>query len=1228
MASEEIQVNMVHQEDTSPVTMEGYLDKRGKMKLVSTWKRYWFVLKGQLLLYYKTQHECNNLSVCRGSLNMGLASCVRPGANRGPPANGAQGYTIEVVTRTQVIILRTKDRSLQEQWLKALLDSMALPISTPIRNSTGPMHFRYSLDNLPVIDEAESVDKNKEKQSTLPHGASVSRRDSLLGRIKKIGGTSYGGSLETVIKHRTKTQQMQQQSPQQPKIPRIKAVDRMLGLHQTSEETAKENDKNNSVPVTVSQNGMVSSNKCLNDSKIKCEKDDDSNSNGELENSSNGDTSANSSFAAFESEEVKPDSKHSVPLEVAKNNNENYSYIKKSDKNQNCENFCVTKSEETKRLTWSMIENEKHVLYIESQEGIIIENKFYDKNIKTKIEDRNAELDNKQSNQENSEKSDKKEKEHQEYSSEEELTGYKHVSNINIGNKMYEEVNVSETTVKQNENNEYDEEEEEYYSQYDKFSLLKSLPDQEHEPKLPPRPSVSSKSSNEFVKSQNQNNEDVEYNTLYETTLNTTNSYSKLESSGGESSPRGKKKSKLHKLKTKKKKSPNKESVDSEDGHKNTSTRKKRKMSFLHRMLKHYRKKPDSQNMSVDDAEDSEDPEYESVDYATALTVQVETENDQTQSAPSEIESPGGSPLKELHKERIFGTNLLSEQGMMELKMKLKDKNDSVNSDAAFPPSILGDKEKNECISTDDVQDKKPVPTPRPSKQKSEHQTGIVTDEKSHINEGIDRPNKPPKLPPRKVGRPPSPWHDVPKNNSPIYGNFDDLAVATQQENEKNVEDSSKKQAEEKTEKWNEDIQDDLLGTPLGFAYIQNKWKAAEKSGELTSKGKVSPVQKSPGKNRSLERSSEECRRKHTRSSSNSSVGKSSINSIKSDYSDAEQNCSTSEVYTEIQRMSAKSIIKNFNSQSNRKVETTIHPHRNIDQSKCDSVFFKVKSNENLKVSNVNEVICESVRSDNHVECNNDFQNIDSAIDTTVTLRRSQDLVCQKTELNHSPPSSQDSSTFMKGEFRSRSDSSTQTSQISHNGSLGHGNAKEVCGNGIDDGEEYDIMPRLNRHSDELNILLAQLAEITSAPLLPQGVATSLSDIPDGRKSKLETEKPPEPSQLQPEQFVLGPIRRRRHSDPDYDVPRPHGSLLHLLAANRTSSRSSQSHSGQESDVIEATHFFGEQDLISNSGRSSLSLRHSVISEVDDQSDTSYYVSMAPDSLEVPQVKDVEGVYT
>jgi hypothetical protein len=53
---------------------------------------------------------------------------------------------------------RTKHRSLQEQWLKALLESIALPnISSPVRTLGGPVHFRYSMENLPVIEEVYNV---------------------------------------------------------------------------------------------------------------------------------------------------------------------------------------------------------------------------------------------------------------------------------------------------------------------------------------------------------------------------------------------------------------------------------------------------------------------------------------------------------------------------------------------------------------------------------------------------------------------------------------------------------------------------------------------------------------------------------------------------------------------------------------------------------------------------------------------------------------------------------------------------------------------------------------------------------------------------------------------------------------------------------------------------------------------------------------------------------------
>jgi hypothetical protein len=57
---------------------------------------------------------------------------------------------------------RTKHRSLQEQWLKALLESVALPnISSPVRTGGGPVHFRYSMENLHVIEEVYNISVHK-----------------------------------------------------------------------------------------------------------------------------------------------------------------------------------------------------------------------------------------------------------------------------------------------------------------------------------------------------------------------------------------------------------------------------------------------------------------------------------------------------------------------------------------------------------------------------------------------------------------------------------------------------------------------------------------------------------------------------------------------------------------------------------------------------------------------------------------------------------------------------------------------------------------------------------------------------------------------------------------------------------------------------------------------------------------------------------------------------------
>nr|XP_018908649.1 PREDICTED: putative leucine-rich repeat-containing protein DDB_G0290503 isoform X2 [Bemisia tabaci] len=99
------------------VKMAGYLEKRGKLGMMGTrWRRWWCVLEGRLLLYYKSQNEYSNLSPCRGSLNMGLAASVTP----------ARNFQLHVTTRSQLCVLRAKNQVEQERWLQALLDSMTL----------------------------------------------------------------------------------------------------------------------------------------------------------------------------------------------------------------------------------------------------------------------------------------------------------------------------------------------------------------------------------------------------------------------------------------------------------------------------------------------------------------------------------------------------------------------------------------------------------------------------------------------------------------------------------------------------------------------------------------------------------------------------------------------------------------------------------------------------------------------------------------------------------------------------------------------------------------------------------------------------------------------------------------------------------------------------------------------------------------------------------------------
>ncbi|PNF14262.1 hypothetical protein B7P43_G12201 [Cryptotermes secundus] len=1187
MTSEEGPVKMAAQEDNA-VRMAGYLDKRGKMKLVSTWKRYWFVLKHQLLLYYKSQLECLNLSACRGSLNMGLASCVRPGAHRGPPASATQGYTIEVVTRTQVIVLRTKDRGLQEQWLKALLESMALPnISTPIKTGGGPIHFRYSMDNLPVVEELET----EEKQKTLPHLTTLTRHDSVLGHIKRISGHSYGGSLDTILKHQPMIHVQPQRSPQQPKIPRIRAVDRMLGL-----QYLKNYERKASLT-----NDVANEEQCLRDSTYLFSKEKISKQSGGQEIKYNDVAVDRLMDTSSDSEEMR---KNNCKIRDDQRNQEAKLSIVSKEENQNHEKFSMISTEEARKYTINFLENQRYLSSLENEVDIIVENKLYETT-------KEAECDNDEHETENKfyEKV-KHGEEGKQYDSEEEICSFAQVHNVPEDEKMYAVVSVDTNGMKEVQRNEGDSEdngEYDYYSSYTRVSPVHSLSEQLNrttlEPDLPPRPSVGTgdSSKNQHIQQTSKaEDEEADYSEYYESTdsYNAGISPSQLLSSGGESSTSEKKRSTLHGIKLKKKKSSRKETVASEDW--SSNSKKKHRMSFLRRMLKHYHKKSQSNFETVVisvDREDSDEPEYETVDYSAPTLKSEGTEEKLQDPVPrsNNIEIPD----KEVRKKKLFGKqNLLRKETMLELKMKLKSRDCAVETAPTAPANE--DNQGYECISPDDLPDRKPILTPRSRKRNlnQDKKGPVVECSRYRCNDSINRANKPPSLPPRKVARPRSPWHDVPKNNSPISGNFQDLATAAGEKvddmGKETLEPTIEKQSEPEFGEWDQNFQDELLGTSRGFFYIQNKWKAAEMSGEWCHDqqgSKETPlIQKSPQKETfpGNSNNAEEIKVTHEGSPSSDSVGCDTVSHEHKTGTVFAENTCTSDIYSDVHKdhLSVKKLIQSFNPHTEKVTDKPNYLYniddKNVDEQlnnindktgkvQLNNVEIKFSGNAKLDIGSTtmkhNDTTCDRILNYSNGSHNNfnikttDFKDLSD--DIPVTLRKSQiDSTSNKHEVpfsdtkscqvvvsgeNDSLSSSQlcsgrdikemeecskdkecnTKNNFISIEFCNMSTNSSSQQEIKtlfnnvyNQNMLKSGMAKDLSPRVAENAgmaHDEDITPHLNRHSDELNLLLAQLAEITSAPLLPHSAASSLVDIPEGKKPKPQAVESSQRGPTQPE---------------------------------------------------------------------------------------------------------------
>ncbi|ODM96148.1 Oxysterol-binding protein C2F12.05c [Orchesella cincta] len=107
------------------------------------WKKFWFVLDGRLLTYYKSKSDYESLSACCGCINLGIASSVRPIQIR-----GCKGYPLQIVTRSQVYYLRSQEKPILEQWLIAIQEAASSPPSSSALTSwnscSGSQYFRNS----------------------------------------------------------------------------------------------------------------------------------------------------------------------------------------------------------------------------------------------------------------------------------------------------------------------------------------------------------------------------------------------------------------------------------------------------------------------------------------------------------------------------------------------------------------------------------------------------------------------------------------------------------------------------------------------------------------------------------------------------------------------------------------------------------------------------------------------------------------------------------------------------------------------------------------------------------------------------------------------------------------------------------------------------------------------------------------------------------------------------
>ncbi|XP_050311539.1 uncharacterized protein LOC126747089 isoform X2 [Anthonomus grandis grandis] len=161
--------------------MSGYLEKKERKTMISSYKKYWFVLDGTLLVYYRSKDEYSAISPCKGTITLGPTCHVKPCTSN----NGV----FQIESKTTTITLRAETKEEQHKWMQAIILALNQKMEYKKLN-----HFRHSVGEVPkTCENADDVSCCKKPLSAQTSIHSRASQQSLIERLQKMGAKSYGG---------------------------------------------------------------------------------------------------------------------------------------------------------------------------------------------------------------------------------------------------------------------------------------------------------------------------------------------------------------------------------------------------------------------------------------------------------------------------------------------------------------------------------------------------------------------------------------------------------------------------------------------------------------------------------------------------------------------------------------------------------------------------------------------------------------------------------------------------------------------------------------------------------------------------------------------------------------------------------------------------------------------------------------------------------------------------